>query len=589
MDEPDSDFEQQPAFPSLEDIQKWKYTKLQEWLVKHKLKKSGVKKVLVNRVFRAMSHSMESDSDEGVNATQNDNLEVLPINKVDSAWKVLNSSDIPPLEMRDVDNYFLYQKNPITGTSLRFERHMKKAKRLCNEGFVRNINYNIISHDTEYCYVKAECLPSMRTSVQVGNLGKSAKHYNLNVCLSKKSGYIIQAFCNCKAGTAGLCAHVGALLYTLVKTKDSCTSNECKWDRPRPIIRKPSPKRVCDISFRKTEKESGNLKTKPYPSIYKAGPCQDDGDLFLSQLLDGLESIYPECVLYKTMRMVQTDISAFLDMYLPPFMYRDSIDIHSEECMVVFRSFLDNISLDSSMSEKVEIATRGQHCNQNWVEARRNLVTASNIADVVKRRTDNPDKLLYRLFGYDSNSKTNRVKSLVHGREFEGQALTEYTAYHLKRCENVEIESRGLYVNPRYPFLGASIDAQVNCSECGTGIVEIKCPYGAADDDLPWRSREPVECARDKNFYCSVVEGSLKLKDSHKYMYQVQGQMAIYELEWADFVIWTKKGISVERISFSETMWRSILPKLTDFYLHAVLPEIFTRRVKRGKPLLNNV
>jgi hypothetical protein len=35
----------------------------------------------------------------------------------------------------------MYQKNPVNGARLHFDRPMKKAKRLCNEGFIRDILY----------------------------------------------------------------------------------------------------------------------------------------------------------------------------------------------------------------------------------------------------------------------------------------------------------------------------------------------------------------------------------------------------------------------------------------------------------------
>lgn len=54
------------------------------------------------------------------------------------------------------------------------------------------------------------------------------------------------------------------------------------------------------------------------------------------------------------------------------------------------------------------------------------------------------------------------------------------------------------------------------------------------------------------------------------------------ELEWVDFVVWTKKGISVQRIPFSSEMWEKMLPRLKAFYLNGILPELFTSRVRRG-------
>ena len=68
-------------------------------------------------------------------------------------------------------------------------------------------------------------------------------------------------------------------------------------------------------------------------------------------------------------------------------------------------------------------------------------------------------------------------------------------------------------------------------------------------------------------------------------MYQVQGQLGVYELNWVDFVVWTKKGISVQRIKFCDATWHSMLQKLKEFYIGCVVPEMFTRRIKRGKSL----
>lgn len=51
--------------------------------------------------------------------------------------------------------------------------------------------------------------------------------------------------------------------------------------------------------------------------------------------------------------------------------------------------------------------------------------------------------------------------------------------------------------------------------------------------------------------------------------------MAITERSWCDFVIYTEKGISVERIQFDSDLWNShLLPKLTAFYDNCLAPEI---------------
>lgn len=47
-----------------------------------------------------------------------------------------------------------------------------------------------------------------------------------------------------------------------------------------------------------------------------------------------------------------------------------------------------------------------------------------------------------------------------------------------------------------------------------------------------------------------VGETVLKLKPQHVYYSQIQGQLAITEGKWCDFVVFANKGLSVERINF---------------------------------------
>ena len=53
------------------------------------------------------------------------------------------------------------------------------------------------------------------------------------------------------------------------------------------------------------------------------------------------------------------------------------------------------------------------------------------------------------------------------------------------------------------------------------------------------------------------------------------------------FVIYTPKGISVERIYFNEHFWDELLPKLTDFYDNCVGPEIVSPMHTIGLPVRN--
>lgn len=65
------------------------------------------------------------------------------------------------------------------------------------------------------------------------------------------------------------------------------------------------------------------------------------------------------------------------------------------------------------------------------------------------------------------------------------------------------MDEKGLIVNPTFPFLGPSVDSIVTCSKCGTGIVEVKCPYGSDSGETTktWRGIPPIDCAKDPTFF----------------------------------------------------------------------------------------
>ena len=76
-------------------------------------------------------------------------------------------------------------------------------------------------------------------------------------------------------------------------------------------------------------------------------------------------------------------------------------------------------------------------------------------------------------------------------------------------------------------------------------------------------------------FLTQPINGQLRLKRSHHYFAQVQGQMAIGAQPWRDFVVHTRQDIHVEHLFYDEEFWnRTLLPKLTSFYDNCVAPEI---------------
>ena len=70
------------------------------------------------------------------------------------------------------------------------------------------------------------------------------------------------------------------------------------------------------------------------------------------------------------------------------------------------------------------------------------------------------------------------------------------------------------------------------------------------------------------------------------YYAQVQGQLAIGGRPWCDFVVYTTKGINVQRIKFDNNYWENILlPKLSEFYDNCLAPEIVSPVHALGLPI----
>ena len=106
-------------------------------------------------------------------------------------------------------------------------------------------------------------------------------------------------------------------------------------------------------------------------------------------------------------------------------------------------------------------------------------------------------------------------------------------------------------------------------------------------------NQTPFEAAESGEFFCrlepnSSESPSLKLKSTHPYFCQVQGQMAITERNWCDFIVYTPKGISIEHIPYDPDFWTNeLLPKLTMFYDNCLGPEIVCPVHVLGLPVRN--
>jgi hypothetical protein len=546
-----SDNDDNPEVISMAVLRTWLVKDLKEWCKERKLNISGKKEILAQRVYRAMTFR-ESDSENDGSSDNEDGMTDIDLSRP-STWVAMTTDDIPPVRIEDVRNYFIFHKNPISGKLLNFNRQLKKAKKFAKERYISNIETGQ-STSQKLTFIRARSKAMLPTT------------YAVSVSLVKETGMVHSGECTCKAGQSGVCSHTGALLLTLLNTRAACTSQLCGWKGPAVNPLKLEPALFRDIRIYNPEKDSENEKSRPYPGVYSAGPKVSTAT-FAEDLLDAMKSFNTDCALYQSLRCHPGDISNFVSLFDVKFQYANNVSLSDDTVQQTFRTFVDNLAASEELLSNLEQSTRGQGVNPNWMKARRFLITASLMGDIVKRQKAQLDAIVRRIM---YSKPVVGVKSLAYGTRMEAKARREYARWHMKKCGGIIVEDRGLIVKFGMPFLGASIDGLVKCDQCGDSIVEIKCPYGRKYEK--WRSMSPADCTKSSTFCCTMEQDTIRLKPEHNYAFQVQGQMAVCQLPWVDFVIWTKKGMSVQRINRDQDLWSNrIVPKLREFYTRGIV------------------
>ncbi|KAK7507753.1 hypothetical protein BaRGS_00000718 [Batillaria attramentaria] len=394
--------------------------------------------------------------------------------------------------------------------------------------------YHHIDDNSEECYIRGLVIPSAASS-------DTKKYPDRRVWIraSKVTGNVNAGYCTCTAGLEGSCNHVAALLYALVdvtdtkiRGMDASTSKTCKWKQPRQ--RRLSPKKACEMPSAKRKMEE--LKAEPMVSSVN-----------LSRFAQRLKECSPKSgwlVNFTASKEASTPPPLSVPVLYKPveFSLADYVDLSSASCKEIFLQFTSQLSCKQEDVKQIEEATRDQ----------------ARLPRSLRQHT------------HQVGSRPRACCETAIPKPYESQGL--HSELSVQKC--------GLLVSEDVPYLATSPDGLVHCTHCSPaqGLVEVKCPSS-------YRNVTPEEASRDKNFFCALVGDDVCLKKDHNYYYQVQGQMGISGRSWCDFVVWTLKGMSVERIPFDEGLWQAMLTKLKDFYVGAVIPEIFTHRVERGKDL----
>uniref|UniRef100_A0A1A8P6V8 YqaJ viral recombinase domain-containing protein n=1 Tax=Nothobranchius rachovii TaxID=451742 RepID=A0A1A8P6V8_9TELE len=355
----------------------------------------------------------------------------------------------------------------------------------------------------------------------------------------------------------------------------NCTEGEQQWHKPRVMGIKPGPveKMVVLSAKPKTRTTTEGVRSKLYKGLH--GDLPDLSVLRVSEVYQpfsdadrpmicsmGIGKDIP--LVYSLFGNVQQGsplsyqqppkekVKTLHNAPPPPPLPLQDYRLKPSECMFVCsrkqQLHMKSLEVTLEMSQSIECATREQSVRADWHNARRPQVTASRFREICHVGELSEELLAERIL--KGTCQTGPMKT---GLELEADAIWEYC-----QIKHVNHYKCGFVVHPDAPWIGASPDGIIfdPLGQPQFGLLEIKCPNIKKYVDTP---------------YLKVISGTLQLKPSHAYYWQVQGQLLTTGMSWCDFVVSAQEDVFIQRIQRDEGVMETMKCKIDMFYFHVFM------------------
>ena len=233
-----------------------------------------------------------------------------------------------------------------------------------------------------------------------------------------------------------------------------------------------------------------------------------------------------------------------------------------EKCKKIYEKMRGQCTTDRL--EHLQDVTKEQAKCTTWGLHRVGRVTGSNFHRIIKCKDSSADSVMKLIMQYDATDLT--VPAVMWGKQMEDTARKNYETEMKKIHMNFNVKAVGLTVRADEPYLAASPDGVLSCDCCGTGLLEIKCPY---------KYREGLEGSETDASFC--LDGNYDLRPTHPYYSQIQLQMYVSQMDMCDFMVWTKTSSIICRLRRDEPFLQETLPKAESFFMDHLLPELVCR------------
>lgn len=334
------------------------------------------------------------------------------------------------------------------------------------------------------------------------------------------------------------------------------------------------PARIVDINFSRPKRGKDRPLADELPrKKHKIFPvCDEEEDAFFK----GLRRVMPSSAILSSVTIAQQSAprspvirklpAPLISLQKPGYAAMSKTELE-EVCHDVFST---QLKITSEESAYLEESTRLQSLSPLWHQHREGRITSSLFKRVKNASVVNPPMSLVKTVMGEYKFDSTKVPALNWGITHEDIAREEYIALVSEGHVEFVCFASGLHVNPRFPHLGATPDGVVNCDCCGKGLLEIKCPY-------KHRNSHPHRVEDSTFFLVEGDDGEIHLSTEHEYHFQIQGQLAVCDLYYCDFVCWTLCGLHYERVVADHDHFiEEVKPALDTFFVSVLLPRLLT-------------
>lgn len=386
------------------------------------------------------------------------------------------------------------------------------------------------------------------------------------------------------AGLGEVCSHIAAILFYLeaayrFEEANTCTQGLCSWNVPTMKKIEYLPIKEIDFMSARGKKRKlddaleGTVPEEDDTTIKEgSGPNSDELSLFYENIShQGTKPSILSLVPKHSDGYVPKSTQPHFPLPLTALRDAKYLKLNYHELLQVCKDV--SIDVTTEMCDLIEKETRSQSKSKLWYKYRAGRVTASRMRAVCHTNPSDPSQSLIKSICYPEAFHFTS-KATEWGCSHEKQAREMYEKVSKTQHQNFTVEDNGLFINPKWPYIGASPDGTVYCQCCGKGALEIKCPYCHRGEAIN------SAAASDKKFCLKEINGKLHLDMDHMYYYQIQTQLFVCDVEYCDFCVCTfadsggESAMHIDRIHKNHEFWNNCVNKANWFFRTCLLPEL---------------